>query len=203
MGRPLQLAVEHGVAVDEGEVQLVVQQGLGRVHVPQGVDPQGHRQVQGQELLVHRRQDVLVGGVGGGHAQIGALLQLRQGVRLRQEALPAAGQRQEFLTGGGELDAALALAPDEKRRTHPLLQRTDAHGQRGLGDVQRLGRRRHGAVLHHGPECLDVQIRHGVSPKIYQKSFIFYANNFNFTSGYFRDIVKITKDRDAAASRPM
>ena len=81
-GPYLQLAVEHGVAVDEGEVQLVVQKGLGRVHVPQSVYPQGYRQMHGQKLLVHRRQDVLVGGVGGGDAEVGALLQLRKRLRL-------------------------------------------------------------------------------------------------------------------------
>jgi len=142
-------------------------------------------------------------GIGGGDAEVDPLLQLRQGIRLRQEALPPARQRQELLPGVGELDAALPLAPDEKRRAHPLLQRTDAHGQGGLGDVQRLGRRRHGAVLHHRPEGFDVQIRHGVPPKIYKYLLIFYDNNFNFTSGSFRVIVKITKGGNAAASHPM
>ena len=202
-GTHLQLAVEHGVAVDEGKVQLVVQKRLCRVHIPQGVDPQRYRQVQGQKPLVHRREDILVGGIGGGDAEIDPLLQLRQGIRLRQEALPPACQRQELLPGVGELDAALSLAPDEKRRTHPLLQRANAHGQGGLGDVQRLGRRRHGAVLHHRPERLDVQICHGVPPKIYKYLLIFYDDNFNFTSRSFHVIVKITKGGDAAASHPM
>ena len=96
---------------------------------------------------------------------------------------------------GGEPDTALALAADEKRRAHPLLQGADTHGQCGLGDIQRLCRRGHGAVLYHGPECLDVQIRHGNTPKIYQHLTIFYADNFNFTSRNFCSIVKITKDR--------
>ena len=144
----------------------MLQQQLGAVHVPQRMDPQGHRQPLRQKALVHRRQDVLVGGVGGGDAQILPLPQLRQGVRLRQQLLPALRQREELLPRLRQGDVPLPLAADEQRRAHPLLQRPYAHGQRGLGDVQGLRSGGHGAVMHHRPEGLNVQIRHGTPPNI-------------------------------------
>ena len=166
----------------------MAQQRLGDVHVPQGVYPQGHRQPQGQELPVHRRQDILVGGVGGGDAQVLPLLQLRQGVRLRNELLPALGQRQELLPRLRQLDAALPLAPYEQRRAHSLLQRPQTHGQRGLCDEQRLRRGGQRAVLHHSPERLQVglcQKEHHLCLREYQLPLIFYTEISNFTSHSF------------------
>ena len=144
----------------------MAQQRLGDIHIPQGVDPQGYRQTQGKKALIHRRQDVLVSGVGGGDTQVGALLQLRQRLRLREQLLPALGQRQEFLARRRQRDVPLALTPHEQRRAYPFLQRPYPHGQRGLGDVQRLRRGGHGAVLYHRPECLDIQVGHTTTSEL-------------------------------------
>ena len=112
-------------------------------------------------------------------------------------------QREEFLPRLRQLDAALPLSAQEQRRPHALLKRADAHGERGLGDIERFGRGGHRPVLHHGPECLDVEVCHAaVPPKIYQDVFIFYSNTINFTSQYFCVIVTHTKGTGAAAAFP-
>lgn len=74
---------------------------------------------------------------------------------------PPAGQGQEVLARVGEGDAALALAPVEQGRAHLVLQRSQPGGERGLGDEQRVRRRRHRAVVQYGKEGFNVLIGHG------------------------------------------
>lgn len=147
-------------AVHDGHVRVAPGYGGHRLVRPHGLHPQVHRQLALQKALVHRRQDVLVGGVGGDDVEELPLFRGGEGLRLREQVLPPAGQRQEVLARIRQGDAALALAPVEQRRAHLVLQRLQPGGQGRLGDVQRLGSGGHGAVVQHGEKGLDILVGH-------------------------------------------
>ena len=157
-GFDLQIVVQ--CAVHDGHVRVAPGHGGHRLVRPHGLHPQVHRQLALQKALVHRRQDVLVGGVGGDDVEELPLFRGGEGLRLRKQVLPPAGQRQEVLARIRQGDAALALAMVEQGRAHLVLQRLQPGGQGRLGDVQRLGSGGHGAVVQHGEKGLDILVGH-------------------------------------------
>ena len=163
-GLDLDLQVVVQSAVHNGHVRVAPGHGGHRLVGSHGLHPQGHRQRTLQKPLVHRRQDVLVGGVGGDDVEELPLLPGGEGLGLREQVLPPAGQGQKVLARVGEGDAALALAPVEQRRAHLVLQRPQAGGQGGLGDIQRVRRRGHRAVVQYGEEGLHILIGHRLTP---------------------------------------
>ena len=163
-GLDLDLQVVVQSAVHDGHVGVAPGHGGHRLVGTHGLHPQGYRQLPLQKPLVHRRQDILVGGVGGDDVEKLPLLRGGEGLGLRQQVLPPAGQGQEVLARVGEGDAALALAPVEQGRAHLVLQRPQPGGQGGLGDEQCVRRRCHRAVVQYGEESFDVLIGHGIAP---------------------------------------
>ena len=105
----------------------------------------------------------MVGGIHRADAEMGPGLGGGNAAHFVGELPPPLGQGQKPAARVRQLQPSQALAPDKQRRSHLVLQGLEPGGQGGLGDVQRLGRGRHGPAAQHRQKGLDLHIRHGGS----------------------------------------
>ena len=84
----------------------MVEQARGGVLRAHGVDPEKRGVALREKAAVDGGEDVLVRRVCRGDAQILAPPELGERVRLGEQALPAAGEREKFLPRLRQLDAA-------------------------------------------------------------------------------------------------